>query len=54
VSIGVLADAVPRDAVDEAVAVCGVRVSRVRISGGAVVLVLKENLRHGKTAVDSG
>jgi hypothetical protein len=29
-------------------------VSRVRISGGAVVSVLKENPRHGKTTIDPG
>jgi hypothetical protein len=29
-------------------------VSRVRISGRAVVSVLKENPRHGKTTIDPG
>jgi hypothetical protein len=32
----------------------GMPVSRVRISGRAVVSVLKENPRHGKTIVDPG
>jgi hypothetical protein len=31
-----------------------VMLSRVRISGRAVVSVLKENPRHGKTTVDPG